>query len=74
MKSFCESVSNLCKERCPELTPNAVFICGTFSKLCLFKALSVITAEHNEVSYNSFCKNIICKKIIGILRVCSRPE
>ena len=33
MKSLCESVPNLCKERCPELTPNAVFICGTFSKL-----------------------------------------
>ena len=33
MKSLCESVPNLCKERCPELTPSAVFICGTFSKL-----------------------------------------
>ena len=33
MKSLCESVPNLCKERCPELTPSVVFICGTFSKL-----------------------------------------
>ena len=33
MTSLCESVPKLCAERCPELTPNAEFICRTFAKL-----------------------------------------
>ena len=33
MTYLCESVPKLCAERCPELTPNAEFICRTFTKL-----------------------------------------
>ena len=32
MTSLCESVPKLCAERCPELTPNAEFICQ--GRLC----------------------------------------
>ncbi len=33
MKTLCDSVADLAKERCMDLVPNATFVCTTFTKI-----------------------------------------